>query len=286
MKARLITFTSLLAVIMMVAPQVLALEIRVSKQGVVSFYEDGVLGRNSDLIKNDSVSRPIKTVPAYTDKKVYLRAGADETTVELRKMPSPNTRDFVPTETIKSDRVEMSFPAQLNDGRRDNEDGQGYLEKIRAERQERVEEKVELKNKLKNKRQVLELKSRNVKANLKNGAEFVLDPKTNEVTIITPSGNEHVLNHLPDQALERMIATGHFFGVSSDVDVVEELEVDTNELGELIYTKKNKVNKKLFGLFPRQVDSKIILNDATGEVTEYETATSSIFDQFLNSVSF
>jgi len=284
MKTRLVTFLSLLTIAIIAAPQALALEIKVNDRGVINFYEDHVLGRNTDSVNPTSTSRPIKTIPAYADKKVYLKANADETTVELRKTPNSNRGDFVSTETMKSDRVKMSFPAKLDDGRDDNESGQGYLEKIRTERTERTKEMVELKNRFKEKKQVLELKSRNVKASLKNGAEFVLDPITNEVTITTPSGEERVLNHLPDQAIEKMEAAGLFFGISDDAE--EELEVETNESGELIYTKKDQIEKKLFGIFPRQVDSKIILNDATGEVTEVELAPNSIFEQFFNAISF
>lgn len=161
---------------------------------------------------------------------------------------------------------------------------QEYWEKLREERQEREEEIVELKNKFKDKRQTLEFKSRNVKAALENGAEFAFDPTTNEVTVVTPSGQEHALNHLPDQAIERMTAAGFFTG--SDGVVEEDVEVETNEQGELVYRKKDKIQRKFFGLFPRQIDSEIVLNDATGEVMEYEAAPSSIFEQFLNSVSF
>ncbi|MBT3249868.1 MAG: hypothetical protein HN846_02475 [Candidatus Pacebacteria bacterium] len=305
MKARLVTFLLLLTMMMMAAPQASALEIQIYPNGNIEFYSGSVLGdddeqegreseddesedEKEDEKKSKSEHR-IKSVRS-NNKNFVVKDKEDKFEIELRDKDDDDDHDeFRKIERMEADDIRVKFPAKLNDNDRDKNDDddeyeQRYAEKIREERKDRAEEMVELKNKLREKSQVLELESRKIKASLKNGAVFNLDPVTNEVMITTPSGEEHVLNHLPDQAIERMEAAGLFFGVSGEAE--EELEVETNDLGELIYTKKDKVRKKLFGLFPRQVESEIVLNDTTGEVTEVELEGDSIFEQFFNSVSF
>ncbi|MBU1885837.1 hypothetical protein KKE34_04500 [Patescibacteria group bacterium] len=384
MKSRFIVLLSIFTVMMMVAPQALALEIKVDNQGVVRFYDNSVLGRNTNSanpsliskpnsqvrpiqnmpdsqvrsiqnmpdsqvrpiqnmpdsqakpiqnmpdsqarpIQNmpDSQARPIRTIPAYEDKQIYLRPDSNETTVEIRKLPSTTDRviegrkNFQPTEVMKADYVEMSFPAQLTEDqikvakekraeiRKDQEEKiknhgekpqeiqnqlkeqqqirEKYLQKLQETRKERHQETVEVKSRTESGENILGLKSRHTTALLKNGAEFQLNPTTNEVTVTTPSGQEHTLNHLPDQAIERMEAAGFF---TEDGSVEKEIEVKTYDNGELFYRKQDKIKKRLFGVIPVQVDSEVILNDATGEVIEKELAPDSLFKQFINAVSF
>jgi hypothetical protein len=282
--------------------------------------------REEMMRKTPKPESRIRAVNQGERQELRIRTDDDKVRVELRDgagvYPAPKPTGFRKTEEMESEDVHLQFPTspsrdqleaakkkqefvretvkdQLeerfegDEGRREEfktrieeeqAQHQEYWEKLREERQGRKEEIVELKNKFKDKKQTLEFKSRNVKAALQKGAEFALDPTTNEVTVMTPSGEEHTLNHLPDQAIERMTASGFFSG--SDGIVEEDVEVETNDQGELIYRKKDKIKKKFFGLFPRQIDSEIVLNDATGEVMEYEAAPSSIFEQFLNSVSF
>ena len=282
--------------------------------------------RREERREEPKIENRIRTVNQGERQELRVRTEEDEVKVELRKKPftrsSSDEIRFESKEEIKSDDVHLQFPThysrdqfqaakekqelvrealkdEAEDRFGDDEERreafktrieeeqaeyQRYWEQLREERQQREEEVLELKNKLKDREQTLELRSRNVKAALEQGAEFGLDPTTNEVTVVTPSGQEHTLNHLPDQAIERMKAVGFF--TSEDNLAEEEVEVETNEQGELVYTKKDQIRKRLFGLFPRQVDSEIVLNDTTGEVVEYEAAPSSIFEQFLNAVSF
>jgi hypothetical protein len=310
MKARATIFLLLLTIMMMAAPQASALDIRISPNGNIEFYSGSVLGRDDDKgreekedeehdedededERHDEDEDKFKTVRS-NDKKIQVRSRDDKFEVELRDRDDDDEdedHDFRKAERIETDDVRVKFPARMSDDDRDerhdedeNEEHQRYAEELREERKDRAEEMVELRNKLGEDEQSLELKSRNAKAALKNGAEFTLDPITNEVTITTPSGEEHTLNHLPDQAIERMETAGLFFGISDDAE--KEIEVETNEGGELVYKKKDKIEKRIFGMFPRQVDSEIVLNDVTGEVTEVELAGDSIFEQFFNAVSF
>jgi hypothetical protein len=260
-----------------------------------------------------------REIRSGVDKEIRIRADKDDFRVELKdrfENRQDNDQDrnqrLQRIEEIRDDEVNISLPAGLKldketdreeikarlkakakrklDGRPEEIDEQllekraNYQEEIRKQRQERKDELIEIRNKLKDNKQTLELESRKVKAALKNGAEFSLDPTTNEVTVVTPSGETHLLNHLPDQALERMKATGLFSDTSSSDK--QEVEVETTANGDLVYKKRDKIKKKLFGLFPREIESEIILNDSTGEVIEEPLPPTTFFGQFFNSLSF
>ena len=262
------------------------------------------MGKNINSVTPSSISRPdaqtkpIKTIPASENKQIYLKPGLDKTAVEVQKLPGTTVKsigdkeNFVSTEVMSVDHVEMNFPAQLTADQIETakekrgeikEKHQEYLQKLQQMRQERHQETVEVRNRANHGENILELKSRHATALLKDGAEFQLDPTTNQVAITTPSGQEHILNHLPDQAIERMEEAGFF---SNEEGVEEEVEVQVYDNGELFYHKQDKIKKKLFGVVPIQVDSEIVLNDSTGEVIEKELVSDSIFTQFLNAVSF
>jgi hypothetical protein len=303
MKLRLIAFLITLTMIAMAAPQVFALDIMVDDQGTIRFYQDRVLGKNTGLmnsVKSDSSmpygtglippknnEAPIRTVPTGERKKLEIKANNIGNTVQLKEKVSNHGKDsFIRTETMESDQVRANFPAKLTKDQVGiaEKKHEEYQQKLREERQERNQEKIEVRSRAENKHNSLELKSRNTKALLKEGTDFNLDPKTNEVTLVTPSGQEHTLNHLPDQAIERMKTAGFFNEASAALE--EEIAVETNDQGELVYRKKDKIKKRIFGFFPRQIDSEILLNDTTGEVSEKELAPNSLFEGFLNAVSF
>lgn len=271
----------------MAVPQVSALDIQFNQDGQVEFHSGSVLGKNDDRGREDQedkVEDEAKPQLMRADNKTFnVKSREGKFELELEEEDQDVDRsELRNVERMEVDDIRMEFPAQLRDS--DDDESEGYMEKIREERQERDQEMVELKNKIKEKKQTLDLKSRNVRATLKNGAEFQLDSETNQITIVTPSGEEHVLNHLPDQAVTKMTEAGFFSAAGDEID--EDLEVKTNDLGELIYVKKDQIKKKLFGFFPRQIDSEIILNDATGEVTAVELEGESIFERFFNAVSF
>lgn len=243
MKTRLAMFILLFTIMMMAAPQASALDTRVLPNGRIGLYSRSVLG-DSDV----------------QDEEMDEEMGEE-------------------TEEEAEDEVDNDMDEETDGNAR-----REYFQKLREQRAERIEEMKELKSQAKeNKKKILELKSNNIKARLKSGAEFKLDPVTNEVIVVTPSGKEHILNHLPDQAKERMIEAGLFSG---DSDGEDEIDLITNEDGDIFYSKKDKIKRKLFGIFPRDIDSEIILDDATGEVMEYETYSNSIFTRFFNRISF
>lgn len=313
MKTRIIIFLAVLSAMMIAAPQVFALEIQVDNYGTVRFYQDGVLGKSSSDKPTAVSKQPLRTMPAHEQLDLHVNSSGNKNIIELKEKTKNYGEDsLVKTQTMETERVKIEFPAQMThdqievarekrelkkveveekiENHRDEvkekfeekqQQREEYMQQLHEKRQERKNEVVELKNSAQEKR--LELKSKHVKAALEHGAEFILDPATNEVTVTSPSGQEHTLNHLPDQALERMEAAGLFS--NEGIETEEEVGVETNDQGELVYKKKDKIKKRAFGLFPYQVDSEIILNDSTGEVIEQQAAPNSMFEQLLNSVS-
>lgn len=125
--------------------------------------------------------------------------------------------------------------------------------------------------------QETELRAGTIKAKLR-AAEFVVDPETNTVTITTPNGQTHDLVHLPDQAIEQMTAAGLIN--TDDLKAEEELEVDTEADGRVVYRTKTFQRRKLFGLVPFTVEQEVSLTDDTGEATSKPT-NGSLLNQLL-----
>jgi len=161
-----------------------------------------------------------------------------------------------------------------------HEEYQKYSEKLHEQRQERNEERVEIRNRAEEGQgERFEIQSRNVKAEL-HGANFAYDQATGEVLLTTPSGEEHILQHLPDQAIERMTESGFFVPEEGDV------QIETATDGTVKYKATGKRNKKFLGLFDRQVSTEVILDDLTGEAMETDIAPISPLDRLLNTLSF
>ena len=184
------------------------------------------------------------------------------------------------SEVMMSDNLEVRFPAkyrQLTEEQRSKMNE--YQEKIMVQRQERIKEMAELRERDMGDEKALELKSREVKAKV-NGAEFVLDPENNEVKLTTPSGQVHILTHLPDQAINRMEEAGVIREFTDD-DTLEAVADDTG----IKYVAKVKEPKKLLSFFPRMVERQITLDDATGEVSQDYTAKG-WFNRMLDRLSY
>lgn len=314
--------------ILMVAPQVMALEIYVDDFGTVRFYQGAVLGDDDDRRERERteirLSSPVKTLNSFSRQRIEFKAedGQDRLKVELRQkdgetryksdVRSTDEAGFKRKEEIKARTIDFSFPTNAKEARstkdrvdyfkekysqrtdiqsldkeakaiaidKRQEDYKKYLEKLQAERKERTEERIEIRDRsVENGESRFEIKSRNVKAKLK-GANFSYDTETGEVILTTPSGQEHFLQHLPDQAIARMTENGFF------VNEGQEIEIETTEDGQVLYKAASKKNKRFLGLFNRQVNTEVILDDLTGEIVEIEVPTNSAFINFLNSLSF
>lgn len=152
------------------------------------------------------------------------------------------------------------------------------------ERQEvREEVKTQLQERLKTQEQVRDLGVGQDKAMLRGGANFSLNEE-GLVTVVTPSGNEHMLNNLPDTAIEKMTAAGVIDAASSSGEAAVELEVTPEE--RVVYRRSDVMEKKFLGIFPRSVKSEVILDDESGEVSEVPVASSSFFQRLLDRLSF
>ncbi|MBT4123970.1 MAG: hypothetical protein HN981_03645 [Candidatus Pacebacteria bacterium] len=267
--------------VLLVSPA-LALEIDVDQYGNINIYEGNVLGKSteghSSIQPINSVSNveavpvtrqaPSRVIESTDAKDMVVTIHGQGTKVELRDDFSDDSDDDV----LKSENLEMRFPAKVRSLTDDQKDHMNkYQEKIKEARQERLKEMVELRERNEGDEKALEIQSRNVKARL-NGAEFVLDSETGDVMLTTPYGEEHILTHLPDQALARMEQAGVISEAGFDVEN-QELEAVVTEDG-IQYTTTVSEDKKFLSFFPRSVERKVTLDDATGEVEEDFTSTS------------
>lgn len=320
----------------------LAVEIVITDTGMISFYQDQVLGENDDekveedevieespagaaekSRENESEKRseprqkkpepvrkdaPTRQVSPGRDQKLKIKPTGDKVEIRLeskkaeqnenRKEKTPER--FENREVLEAERLKLELSSELkkdeDKGENDTENTQRELltederirsevkERILQERRERLDEKIEIESQTdKDGNRELEFRSRAVKAKL-SGAEFSVDPETNEVTVTTPNGNEHTLTHLPDQAIERLKAAGVIDPETETDGEREELEVKTKEDGRVVYAAKVNKMKRLFGLIPRQVETQVELDDDSGEIEESEVAANP-YARLLNRLS-
>ena len=277
MKKTLISLGSLVFLFVLFVSPALALEIEVDDFGNINVFEGYVLGETTGgrpsiqpvSGSGSNVGRaPTRMIPAIENKDLVVTMEEDGTSVELKKNLSDKTST---NDKIKSENLEVRFPVRSKTMTDEQKKKMSeYQEKIMEARQERIKEMAQLRERKQEDGGALELKTRNVKANL-NGAEFVLNSETNEVILTTPSGNEHVLTHLPDQALARMKEAGVISDSSFDEDNQELEAVATEDGIEYVATVSEK--RKFLSFFPRIVEKKVTLDDATGEVSEQSTST-------------
>jgi len=287
--------TSILTLSLMITvPQVSALEINIDHQGVMSFYKDTVLGKNSDTDRGaagqGAAQAPALKTVSPNGQQLNLKASDDQVQVELKKQDGTGF-----SETTNTNRVNVNMPAApsgMDDMQQQRSESGAmmgdtlqqrseYQDQLLQQRQERTEEMIQLKSQLQNSGQSFQIKSREVTANLQDGAEFTIDPDTNQVMVTTPSGQTHVLYHLPDQAVEQMLASGL---IDSKQDA-ENLNLSVRDDGMAYYQTPSNKTKKVFGILPWQKQSRVLLNDDTGEVTEVENPASSLFEQMLDLIS-
>lgn len=287
--------TSILTLSLMIAvPQVSALEINIDSNGVMSFYEDGVLGKNTDVSRGQgasaqAVAQPLRTVAPGNGQQLNLKSSDSEVEVELTK---PGNGGFADTETTNAKRVNVNMPANMVDDnqmirdRAENgamngeleQDRNEYQDQLLQQRQDRAKEMIQIRSQLQNEGTGFQIQSREVTANLKGGAEFNIDPETNQVIVTTPSGQEHVLYHLPDQAVERMLEAG----VIDSKQEAEDLDLETLDDGTVLYRTNSVKTKRVFGLIPWQKQTQVLLHDETGEVLETDKTASSLLEQMLD----
>lgn len=333
-----------LLLILLTAPQVLAMEIVVDRQGTVHFYESRVLGDDDqnetpdddqaeienevedetedeaeDETENDDddkteIKTEVRTIDAYQRKQFeFKRENDGRYKIEIQdgknKLKLRGTGASEP-ELVEADSVDLNLPLRATDKQQKERQlellkkrlekssetqslNSEQKQKLIEERQERMKKYYEKisEDRSQDKTEQLqvrsvdqngggfELESRAIKAKLK-GADFNYDQESGDVSIITPSGQEHTLTHLPDEAVARMSAQGFF------VDSDQEVEIETSDDESVQYKVQSQKTKKLFGLFNRQVEAEVVLDDLTGEVIEQEVPATDFWSQFLNRFSY
>lgn len=261
----------------------------------------GTFAKPSTVFRKSTAVPPklVKTIK-NENSQLRLKSGATGTEVQIEKKPFevesndskvgvPKKPEFETKEVLKTDRINLEVPAgdgqtkPVEDQKKSADDQSTQrtpeAEAVLQERRSRVQEKMEVKSEQQNGATEFQFESRNVKAKLQ-GAEVVIDPATNEVSITTPNGEQHTLIHLPDQALEKIKNSGIVASASGSFN--NEVEIKTNEDGTVSYQIPVQKQKKLFGLFTRTVDATVQLNDQTGEVTETEKPANDPFSRLLN----
>lgn len=326
---------------LLVAPQVMAMEMIVENNGAVRFYDDRILGdedgdedkdedrsdderededRSNDDDDNETeekrteIKTEIKTISPYQRKQFEFKREDDgRYKVEIQDGKSKvkiESRNIKQAEVVEADGVDVTLPIKFDEkaqkerqlelikkrlentassqqlteeeknklAKEKQEQLAKYYQKIATERKQRQLEKVEIKSN-EGSESAFVLKSNNVEAALR-GANFNYDQETGLVSVITPSGQEHTLTHLPDEAIAQMTAKG-FFIDSNQVVAIESTDQET-----VAYKVPSKKTKKLFGVFDRQVDAEVVLDDLTGEVIEQEVEPTSFWSRFLNRFSY
>jgi len=200
-------------------------------------------------------------------------------------------------ESEESDELAVEFcPAVRGNGMMQETEAEAapevrsYQEKLQEERQARVEEMVQVRNQVREEAMTrVMLQSRQTVASLSQGASFTIDPITNLVTVTTPSGQEHILYHLPDQAIERMQEVGLLLPAEDaelpDEELTEELELIATD-DNLVYQLDSSQLKKLLGIFNRQVPRRIVLDDDTGTVIAQPVEGRNLLQRLLDNLSF
>lgn len=283
---------------MVLSPQVSAMEMGVSQNGRISIYDEESMDQMETQEPNDSAEKPV--VGSRYQNRVNVNPDSQRIQVNLRNDQTDPGTGLENMESTRVEKFKMEFPysqterqQDLMEKRAENAENlqtklgerQEYLESLKVQRQERVDAMVEVRNRVgENGEQELEMESMGVVARLRR-AEFNFDPETGVVTVTTPSGEEHVLNHFPDQALDRIRAVHLEDDIESTLDG-EDVEVEENEDGVVEYRALGRRKAKFLGLFSRDIETEVVLDDETGEVTEEDLPATSFLDNVLDTLSF
>ncbi len=228
--------------------------------------------------------KPTKILPRNEQNRIRLtpQKNATDVQIEKKKLIEDKTGEtpkleFERKEAMSADDIRIGVPAVRekereteveNEVENEQENDRPEIERLRAERRERGDEEFEIQSETKDDGTTeFQFESRNVKAKFPAAAEVLVDPTTREVTIMTPNGKEHVLQHLPDQAIDRMLEAG--FATMGEDGTKSEVEVENTADDRVVFSMTQKKTKRLLG-FPIEVENKVSLDDETGEVSETE----------------
>lgn len=305
--------TAMLLASASLAAQIQALEVIVQPSGAISVYQDQILGETTDrdaMARTGNTQenrRPTTQIQSQANQKIEFRRNGDSVQMEvIRDLPTsvrmPNGEEAQKVQDLQrfeSNRMQTTLPADRKMDSETMSPSQRHLQTIREQRAQRDGETIELKKagqdgESQAARQIremrirdgveipeeadFELRSRDITARIRlNTVRF--DPDTNTVHVITPSGQERELNHLPDQAIERFKE----FVLIADNSALELVPAET---GDMYYRTLSERPARVFGFIPRQIQTELLLNDETGEVTERRTGNQTMFTRFIDLFSF
>ena len=275
----------------------------------------------SGEVKEKRNVEPLRVIPNSSKNQIRIKTEKKDAQVILereaiarKKAEEKRVINSSTEDSLKSERIRLELPAELKakeekrteelkktqeHTKNEEEDGtqaspalesedrgsvQRTPQEIREDRRARIEEKIEIRTEQnENGEQEFEFESRAIKAKA-NGVDFIVDPETNNVTVVTPSGEQHVLTHLPDQAVIQFQASG-LLDTTALSQGTEQLEIETKEDGRVVYKTKIQKPKKIFGLIKREVETEVELDDQTGLVSEEEITSDSFFGRLLDSMA-
>lgn len=273
------------------------LELRQQKQPQVEEtkkrqqMEKQFLQKEADTLKNKEVNasarlrkeNALKVVGPQEQRELRLKQEKAGVTVEVREKGEEELEEL---DEAVPERLRIELPAapQGLEGMERAGQGSTSAQLRRAERKERIGEMIEIKKAERGDVESIEIESRKIKAKVNKSAEITIDPETNEVSLVKPSGEVATLSHLPDQAIEQLLAQGVIDPENED-GASTNMELVTKEDGSVVYVMTVPKKYKFLGLVNRKVDTEIEFNDETGESTEIKKQQTG-FRGWLDSLSF
>ncbi len=243
----------------------------------------------TNLEQKREAAKKLRTVNSSEKKQLKVKTDATETEV-LIEDTTARENQFTNQEVMRTQRLDIELPAnekpetELEDESEtetETSPESETLRKIREDRQQR-QDRLQIRTRTTTDGESeVEIESGDSSARLKS-AEFSVNPETNEVTVITPSGQTHTLLHLPDVAIQRMTDAGVVN--PSDSQAEAELTVETSADGSVVYKTKAKQVRRILGIVPVEFENEVELDDATSQVTTTPT-NESLFMQLLRSIS-
>lgn len=250
----------------------------------------------TNLEQKREAAKKLRTVNAKENKQLKVKTNTEQTEVLIESKTANQPNEFSTQEVMRTQRLDIDLPAnqkpesELEDeseieseteSETETDSESQTLREVRENRQQR-QDRLQIKTQTTaDGESEVEIESGNFSARLKS-AEFVVDPETNQVTVVTPSGQSHTLIHLPDVAIQRMTDAG--LVDPSDSLAETELTVETSADGSVVYKTKAKQVRRILGIMPVAFENEVELDDATSQVTTSPT-NESLFMQLLRSIS-
>lgn len=281
-----------LTLLLVTAQPTYALDIQVQPGGTIHFFSNTVLG-DSTIGAAVDAGQPNRIIPSQNQQEVRVKTNEGHLRIETMDRNANSNSNSKPTYSDEAPRVNITYPTQKTPTQqrimRDevqsdpSQMNRVYIEQLEEKRLERKDEALEIRSRYDAQNNPeLELRTQAASARLK-GAEFSFDQATNQVKIVTPSGEEHVLNHLPDQAWDRIRTAQQ----TTDLALEEEnLEVSAAADGKVLYKTKAFTTKRFLGLFPQTIEKEVVLEDGSGQVTTEEKVPDSFLGRIMYSLSF